>query len=1171
MKPWLPLPLFAALFCATPAAHAQLTPERALTTFKVSEGLEISLWASEPMFVNPTCMDIDHKGRIWVCESVNYRNKLRNLKKLNRPEGDRILILEDTKGTGKADKVTVFYQTPDTLAPLGIAVRPHPNGKGQTVYVCQSPDILVFEDADGDGKADGPPRKLLTGFNGYDHDHGVHGILIGPDHKLYFSVGDTGVRNLVDKHGKKWSSNGTDCRAGTNWRCDLDGKNLELLAHNFRNQYEPCVDSFGTMFVSDNDDDGNQQTRICYVMPGGNYGYHPRGKGQTHWHEEQPGVVPKILRTFFGSPTGICVYEGTLLPEKYRGNLLHTDAGPRHLRCYHLTPDGASYAVKREDMVESIDNWFRPSDVCVAPDGAVYVADWYDPGVGGHGMGDTTRGRIYRVAPKGYQTKMPVIDVSTTEGLIAALGSPNLAARAMAMDKLTELGLPKALEALEPAAKQKENVWLRARALWQMARLGHLRWVNAAFGDPDPRFRILTMRIYNDFLGKTPGDYIPDWQDQLVKDPSPAVRREGLLLLRNAEPAKAKRLIYALAKGYDGKDRFYLAAVGIAVGTDAARRDAILADFAKELPEWNEQVANLVWELRPAKVLPLLERRLLDKAATAHQRAQIVDIVAGSADVDAGKVLLKVLISDPTPEVRERVVEHLKLNLQDKWAKLRASKELRDALAVLDKKTETIGLALALIGAAQTDDGLMWAVSVARNAKLPHPLRAAAVETLGQFKTAAATQQLTGLATGKDRVNELAVEAVMALGRQGTPGSQTLLQAMATDTAKYQLAERQAAVGGLAGTRPGTQFLLEASAQDKLSKDLTPDLARLLRNSPFPDLRNKALTMFPPPTGKLDLKNLPGIPALLARKGNVENGRKLMLASLKNDVQCLKCHTVRGTGGQVGPDLSVIGSKASRENLLESILYPSRAIADQYATWSITTTDGQVINGLIIEETPKFTLLRDANAKDYKLTKGDIDRKSKLLTSIMPDNLINYLSESDLIDMVDYLHSLKSPMLTPTSWQHIGPFDNGINDAGMKKKYPPEQGIDLAATYAGKFGPVKWRRVEPNAQGFVDLKALLAPKSDGVISYLYCEVESPAAQEARVLLGTDDCAVLWVNEKQVYKSMQHRAAVPEQDEVRVPLRQGRNTVLLKINNGDGDHGFYLSIASEQVLRLAAPK
>lgn len=276
---------------------------------------------------------------------------------------------------------------------------------------------------------------------------------------------------------------------------------------------------------------------------------------------------------------------------------------------------------------------------------------------------------------------------------------------------------------------------------------------------------------------------------------------------------------------------------------------------------------------------------------------------------------------------------------------------------------------------------------------------------------------MQSLASGRDRVDELAVDAVLALGRQGTKVSQGLLQTMATDAKQYQLAERQAAVAGLAGTRPGSQFLLDAQAKGKLGKELTPDLARLLRNSPFPDLRNKALTMFPAPVlaGKLNPKKLPSMQAMLTRKGNIDNGRKLMLASLKNDVQCMKCHTINGQGGKIGPELSVIGSKASRQNLLESILYPSRAIADQFVTWSITTGGGQVINGLVIEETPQFTLLRDANGKDYKITKDDIDKKTKVATSIMPDNLINYLSEEELIDIVDYLYSLKSPEGTPMS------------------------------------------------------------------------------------------------------------------------------------------------------------
>ncbi len=449
------------------AAHAQLPPDKAAATFTVADGLEMSLWASEPLFVNPTCIDIDHKGRVWVCESVNYRTKQQG-KKLNRAAGDRIVILEDSKGTGKADKAITFYQSPQLLAPLGIAVAAEPSRdrKGTfsyKVYVCQSPDILLFEDKNGDGKADGPPKRLLTGFGGINHDHGVHGILLGHDGKLYFSVGEQGVRNLqsADGKGRKWTSNDSDCRAGTIWRCDLEGKNLERIAHNFRNPFEPCVDSFGTVFTSDSDDADKPRTRLCYVMAGGDYGYHPRGPGQSRWHEEQPGIVPKILDTGTGSPAGMCPYEGTLLPKKYHGQLLHTDAGARQVRCYHLTPDAAGYTVEREDIVTSTDHWFRPSDVCVAPDGSVFVADWYDRDVGGQRMGDVSRGRIYRLAPKGNSYRVPTVDLTSNAGITEALASPALSVRHLAIARLKALPAEEVKKILDPAIAQNDNPYLR--------------------------------------------------------------------------------------------------------------------------------------------------------------------------------------------------------------------------------------------------------------------------------------------------------------------------------------------------------------------------------------------------------------------------------------------------------------------------------------------------------------------------------------------------------------------------------------------------------------------------------------------------------------------------------------------------------------------------------------
>jgi putative membrane-bound dehydrogenase-like protein len=1162
-------------------ALAQVPPDKAVSTFKVVDGLEISLWASEPLFANPTSMDIDHRGRVWVCESVNYRHTLHRRKPL-RPAGDRILILEDSKGTGKADKVTVFYQSPEILAPLGIAVAKDPVGPGYKVFVCQSPNILLFEDKDGKGKADGPPKKLLTGFRGIDHDHGVHGILIGPDNKLYFSVGDQGVGGLKGKDGKKtWNSNSTDCRAGTIWRCELDGSHLELIAHNFRNEYEPCVDSFGTVFVSDNDDDGNQQTRICYVMPGGNYGYHPRGRGESHWHEEQPGVVPKILRTYFGSPTGMCVYEGTLLPKKYQGQLLHTDAGPRHVRCYHLTPEGASYAVDREDMVTSTDNWFRPSDICVAPDGSVYVADWYDPGVGGHGMGDTTRGRVYRIAPKGHRPHMPKVNLKSFKGLLEALGSPALSVRHMAMAKIQMAKEDEAVQLvfdlLRTYQDKKVQPWLRARAVWQIGLLD--KRINSKLSfhcftmplirvmeDKDPRFRCLAIRIWKDVIGTAPIVYrgekslLPD----LSADPSAAVRRELLLALRDMDPKEAKPHIIQMAKQYDGKDRFYLAAIGIAVGHhDKSRRDVILADFDKQFPEWNEKVAGLVWELRPPQVVPLLEKRLGDNKLPLEQRKHIVDIVASSPEPDAGKVLLKALGTGAPAEVRERILANLKFSLPAKWKALARSNELSATVAQLLKEPETRLDGLTLIGAAEKMDAIPQVTAIAKNTKEPLALRTAAVQTLGLFKVPQATTALVRELLGVDPV-ALRIEVVAALGRQDTPAALEALQGLVT-AVKFSLELKQAAVAALAGSRRGSVWLLAANERKQLPNNLKDDVGRLLRNSPFQPVRNKALIAFPPP-GRLDPKKLPSIAKLLGRKGNAARGRELVAVSLKSNLQCLKCHTIRGLGGSVGPDLSVIGKKASRENLFESILYPSKAIADQYVTWVIETVKGENITGLIVGETPEHVIVRDGNGKDYKVQKKDIDTKTKSTVSLMPADLMAYMTEDDLVDIVDYLFNLKTPALTLDYWHLAGPFDNGANDAGLDTVFPPEKIVDLKATYAGKSGKVGWRIIKPDGKSYVDIRAFLAGRSDNVVSYLYRQVESPVDQKAEVLLGTDDCAKLWVNGKLVYTNRAHGPAMPEKDRVKIQLKKGKNMLLLKVTNGSGDHGFYLTVMADEELK-----
>jgi putative heme-binding domain-containing protein len=212
-------------------------------------------------------------------------------------------------------------------------------------------------------------------------------------------------------------------------------------------------------------------------------------------------------------------------------------------------------------------------------------------------------------------------------------------------------------------------------------------------------------------------------------------------------------------------------------------------------------------------------------------------------------------------------------------------------------------------------------------------------------------------------------------------------------------------VSALAGTRQGTEWLLNLADKGNLDDAIKPDTVRYLRNSIHVDLRNKALVMFPPI--KLDPKRRSDITAIAKRRGDAERGKALIAASAKNNMQCAKCHTIHGEGGKVGPDLSTIGKKASRENLYESILYPSKAIADQYVTWIIVTKKGQSVSGLLVEEKKDYVILRDANGKDTRIETKDIDERKKSLKSLMPEDLLAYMTDDELVDIVEYLFTLK--------------------------------------------------------------------------------------------------------------------------------------------------------------------
>lgn len=1166
MRRWSPL-LLVAVF-ASPA-FAQKDPAAALATMAAGDGLKVELFASEPMLINPTSIDVDHKGRVWVAEAVNYRRKPPYNRPMLRKEGDRIVVLTDTDGDGAADDATTFYQGEDLYGPLSVLVIP--TGKGLRVLVAQSPNILEFTDADGDLKADGPPKKFLTGFQGIDHDHGVHGLHLGPDGKLYFTVGDSGVNGLQssDGKGKKWSSNTTDVQKGTVWRCDLDGKNLELIAHNFRNNYEACVDSFGEIWLSDNDDDGNQQTRICFVFPGGNYGYGPRGAGQTHWHEEQPGIVHKTLRTGFGSPTGIQFYEGSLLPKAYHNTLMHCDAGPREVRAFTRKVKGAGYELDKANILTSTDNWFRPSDVCTAPDGSVFVADWYDPGVGGHGMGDHIRGRIYRLTPKDHKGyKLPEVKLDTKEGVLAALGNPNGTTRRAAQVNLEAMNEDDSYRlAGDVFGAEKRDNRLTAR-LFPFLKLGNVYFIsvaNVCFETPDSDISQFGIRLWGNKLRASDKLRSEDGNFEPKQNPPGGKRttqhfREMLLLMQytTAGPNWIKGF-YELAGEYDGSDIFYRAALNIACGTDPVRRDAILADFEKHFPEWNDKVADLVWELRPKSMLPQMEKLIGDAKLTGAQKARIVDILAASDDPAAGKTMLSLLQGEAPAEVKAKAIENLKLFLPTKWAALKASPELKAVILALLKSADGKALGLTLAGASPECEVTFDVQAVAQDTSLPAAVRGQAIRVIGKMQHTQFTKMITPFL----KEPAVAADAVAALADQMTARQENAASKAALELLQGVLlgadssAElKQVTLAALAGNRAGTGWLLKLKEDGKMPEALTADAGRLLRNSPFQGERNRAMILFPP-AGKLDPKKLPAVSELARKKGNAENGKQLMAKSLTGEAQCLKCHMITGTGGNIGPDLSMIGKKGSKENLYDSLLTPSKAIADQYVSWRLDSDDGQSVTGLLVEETPAKITVRDANGKDYTFNTKDVTKK-KDAKSIMPEDVIKAFSQDELIDVVEYLMTLQTASLTPDSWNLAGPFP-ATEEKALDKAYDPEK---------KPASEVKWKTLRGDSKGYFDLAAFHGKESSRTLSYMARTVDSPSDQEVTISVGTDDGCRLWVNGEKVLSHDRAEAATPNRDRVTVKLKKGANAILLKVANGDDPHGFYFTIEGGVDLKLA---
>ncbi len=1174
----------------------QGTKDPRLEGYLTPEGVKVEIVADAPAVVNPVGMTFADDGTPYVLEwrpspGDEWREKAetftckdgstRKVATMTKRVKDVVKTLHAGKADGTWDQAQVILE--DEL-PSSILLH------DGWIYLTGRGTVRRFRQSKPGGPYD-VKEIVAQGFCGF-HRHQVSGLTIGNDGWLYVTSGDDD--NYVEGSD---GSRATVLRTGAIFRCRPDGSRMQTFAMGFRNPYrDVAFDAEGNLFHADNDnEDGSKFTgcRLMHVAEGNDFGWRLRQGARCCSPDpvrgavfgELPGKVPPLLETGRGAPAGLLIYNDTRFPENFRGLLYYPDVFRKLIRAYRVEPRGATFAVVEEfEFLKSDDPLFRPCQMVLGPDGAMYVVDWRtNSGGAGQLWGDGRHGRIYRLtwagtreqpalAPRGMDSWQKIVKMGTPD-LLETLASEDAGDRTRAQRELVRRGAEVRKPLLDFLGKTDQPEAARIAALGALESFWNAD-VQAAFQEVLENGEPALRRLAAEGLGLNAATGDPLAHAALLKglsDENLAVRRAVVLAMGRVQAAgAADALVNSLAFD-DSRDAYlhdgHVRAIE-SLGKPGIDRLVALAETGVARDTDKAVEAFTAMRTRPAfEALPAL---LANPHLKAAQRAALVRSCSNYL-LDPPVALDPILdFLASHPEEAAPPVQLAALEVLSGSAALKTPRGAGWLLGLLDVDDAAVRLAaIKAVGETRPARGAPPLAKLLGEAERSAEEREAAAKALRGLNDRAAVPALRkALETPASAPGSAGLrrEAYRTLAALDAEAALEMARAYVEKKDEAMIAE---AVQVLGTTAEGTRLAARMYLDKKLPREMLPQVSEALRKHAGRNADLARLLTEVMKTGLL-LANTPEeaarVAALVRKQGNPQRGRSLFLDSKR--LACVNCHRLEGSGGAVGPDLTRLWETHSLEKILEAVIEPSKEIKEGYQTYQATTKKGRVYAGLKVAQTAGEVVLREANGRDVHLALKDVEKLAALEISLMPDNVVAQLSYPEFIDLVAFLSDRKAQEslrgLALDFWV-VGPFGPDLKEA-----CPPESRTDPKATYPGeKPGQVlEWQAVRAEPNGLLNLRTVF--NRDRVSAYAFVYVFSPKVQKADLFVGCDDRMRVWICGTLVHEFAGSRSAAPDTDRVAVSLKEGWNPVLVKVGSETGPHGLFLRFAGEGVRVARTP-